>query len=336
MLQRFKIHNNFMPVISIVVPIFNADRCLERCLHSIKAQSYDEYEVLLVDDGSTDSSAAICESFCKNDDRFIYLYQENAGPDIARKTGTKNARGEYIAYVDSDDYIAYDMLEKEHDAILRTGADIVCSQIIRFDEKREWSGSLYHDEVTLLTDKQEILRAFFETGILIGTYYAKLIKTSIMKNYDFITDGLIGEDITAALYMFDKAKTISLIPDKTYYYYQNSDSISHAKYSHRHFVSLDNYIKLRDLYLNRDGVTPKRICGYFAAYQMAVATAMGRKGYYEKEPGELLRNDLKDHWKWIKNDSKTALNMKMCIWLYMYMPKVFIGMFHMLYVFTGR
>ena len=323
-------------LISVIIPVYNAEKHLTRCLESISSQTYVSLEVIMVDDGSTDNSASICRSYSDKDERFKYIYQDNAGPDIARKTGTKASIGEYVTYVDADDYISENALEVMINNANETSADIICSQIVRFDEKREWPGSIYNEGESILKEKAEILNAFFVSETLIGTYYAKLIRKSVIEDYSFVKDGLVGEDITAALYMFDKANTISLIPDKIYYYYQNSDSISHAKYSNRHAVSLENYIKLRDLYLNRDGVTPQRICGYFAAYQMAVATAMGRSGSYEKRPGELLRKDLKDHWKYIKNDVKTALYMKLCIWLYMNMPKVFIGLFHMLYVFTGR
>ena len=336
MIDHSETINKDKTLISVIIPVFNTEKYLTRCLESIVSQTYDYYEVIMVDDGSTDGSGSICKVYAEKDSRFRYIHQENAGPDMARKTGTEASIGEYLTYVDADDYISRNALEVMIANANETFADIVCSQIVRFDEKKEWSGSVYNGNLRILKEKAEILNAFFVSETLIGTYYAKLIKRPVMEDYSFIKDGLIGEDITAALYMFDKAKTISLIPDKTYYYYQNSDSISHAKYSHRHAVSLDNYLKLRDLYLNRDGVTPQRICGYFAAYQMAVATAMGRSGSYEKKPGELLRKDLKNHWQCIKNDDKTALYMKLCIWLYMHMPKVFIGLFHILYVFTGR
>lgn len=324
------------PKISIIVPIFNAEKYLERCLSSISEQSYNNFEVFLIDDGSTDSSAEICRGYVENDKRFIYFFQENSGPDIARKTGTDRSNGEYIVYVDADDYIARDMLEKGIVAIRNTEADIVCSQIMRFDEKKEWLGSVYSDDDRLLTDRTQILKAFFETGTLIGTYYAKIIKKSLMQDYSFIKDGLIGEDITAALYMFDKASKIVAIPDISYYYYQNSKSISHAKYSYRHAISLENYIKLRDRYFNCELVNKCRICGYFAGYQMAVATAMGRNGKYEKTPGEMLRRDLKEHWDYIKHDAKTALYMKISIIMYIHIPSLFVHLFRVLYLMTGR
>ena len=325
-----------IPKVSIIIPIYNADTHLKRCLDSIREQSFYDFEAIMIDDGSTDNSSDICKSYADNDKRFKYVFRENAGPDMARKTGTIIATGEFIAYVDADDYIASNMLEIEIEAIENTGADIVCSQIVRFNGDKEWSGSIYSEDDKLLTDRARIIKAFFETGTLIGTYYAKLIKSSLMKDYGFIEDGLIGEDITAALYMFEKSSKIAVIPDRLYYYYQNGKSISHAKYSYRHAVSLDNYIALRDKYIDMESVDKSRVCGYFAGYQMAVATAMGRNGRYEKAAGELLRRDLKDHWEYIKRDDKTALYMKLCMILYMYNPRLFVYLFKLLYLMTGR
>lgn len=336
MIDHSETINRDKTLISVIIPVFNTEKYLNRCLESIASQTYDPIEVIMVDDGSTDGTGIICKSYTQKDSRFRYIYQENAGPDMARETGTIASNGEYVTYVDADDYISKNALEVMITNANETSADIVCSQIVRFDEKKEWSGSIYSENVNILKEESEILNAFFVSETLIGTYYAKLIKRSIMEDYSFIKDGMIGEDITAALYMFDKANTITLIPDKTYYYFQNANSISHAKYSYRHAVSLENYIRLRDKYLLMDCVTPQRICGYFSGYQMAVATAMGRNGSYEKEAGEILRKDLKEHWTQIKDDDKTALYMKFCIWLYKNTPRVFVLLFRILYLFTGR
>lgn len=324
------------PKVSIIVPIYNAEVYLKRCLDSITEQSYSDYEVILVDDGSTDLSAEICNSYIERDNRFTYFFQDNAGPDMARKSGTEKAKGEFVVYIDADDYIRKDMLEIMLSVALETEADMVCSQIVRFSGSKEWAGSKCIESRIVLDDRGDIETAFFVREELIGTYYAKLIKTSIIDEYPFIKDGLIGEDISAALYMFDSASRIVVIPDKLYYYFQNSKSISHAKYSYRHAVSLDNYISIRDNHLERDIVSRPRICGYFAGYQMAVATAMGRKGRYEKKTGKILREDLWKHWKYIIRDEKTALYMKICILLYMCAPRLFVYMFRVLYLVTGR
>ncbi len=322
--------------VSIIIPIYNAEKHLERCLDSVKAQTYDCFEVLMIDDGSVDDSASICASFVKNDSRFRYIYQDNRGPDMARKTGIDEASGEYAVFADSDDYVSSDMLEKMVSAMEASGADLVCSQIVRFDERREWPGLKGVDNTVILDDRKAILKSYFEDGVIIGTYYAKMVKTGIMKNYGFIRDGLIGEDITASLFMLKNSSKVAIIPDRTYYYYQNLDSISHSEYSPRHLVSLNNYIRVRDELLEEDIIPEPRICGYFAGFQMAVATAMSRKGEYIKEAGEILRADLKKHLKNIKADKKTGLYMKICISLYVMSPRFFFSLYRIFYLITGR
>ncbi|MBR6147687.1 MAG: glycosyltransferase [Lachnospiraceae bacterium] len=329
-------NNDNQPKISVIVPVYNSQTFLKKCLDSIASQDMSDWEAILVDDGSTDSSAEICRKYVNDDPRFNYLYQTNGGPDMARKTGTINASGEYVTYVDADDYIANNALSLMLKTAEDTDADIVCSQIIGFDGKRTWDHSRSSGEFRVLHDKSETLRAYFEDETLIGTYYAKLIKKEIMDSYSFVVDGLIGEDITAALYMFDRAKCVAIITDRLYYYYQNMNSISHSLFDPRHARSLENYIFVRDRLMDSDAVSEDRIAGYFAGYEMAVATAMGRSGKYSRDAGELLRNDLKKHRKYIIRDKKTRAYMKTCIVLYIVYPKLFVALYNIYYRLTGR
>ena len=91
-------------IVSIVVPVYNAAPYVGRCIDSILGQTYQDVQVIMVDDGSTDSSADICREYVKKDNRCIYIHQENAGPDYARKTGVINATGQYLMFFDADDY----------------------------------------------------------------------------------------------------------------------------------------------------------------------------------------------------------------------------------------
>ena len=114
-----------MPFFSIIIPIYNASATLPRCLKSVTAQSFSDYEVLLVDDGSTDASASVCRSLCGGDARFRYLHQENQGPSAARNAGLDLARGQWICFVDSDDAVAPDYLSALYERIEREGCDCV-------------------------------------------------------------------------------------------------------------------------------------------------------------------------------------------------------------------
>ena len=115
------------PAVSIIVPVYNTERFLNRCIDSVLAQTYSDWELLLVDDGSTDSSGSICDEYATQDSRIRVFHKENGGVSSARNLGLDYARGEWITFVDSDDYIAPDMIEKLYETQKRNNADItVC------------------------------------------------------------------------------------------------------------------------------------------------------------------------------------------------------------------
>lgn len=112
-------------MVSIIVPIYNSGDKLRTCLNSIKLQSYHDIEVLMVNDGSKDNSSVICEEFAKDDNRFIYIQQENAGVSVARNNGLSHSHGDYICFIDSDDSVELHYVECMMKAIKDTHADIV-------------------------------------------------------------------------------------------------------------------------------------------------------------------------------------------------------------------
>lgn len=328
---------NSMPKVSVVVPVYNAQDFIKRCIDSILSQTEEDFEIILVDDGSTDNSAVICQKYCDEDARIKLIKQANSGPDIARKTGTMAALGRYIMFVDADDYVSKDILSHLLLAAEKYDSDVVCSQIIRFDESgRTWDGSVCTGSVQVFENTKDAMTAYFENEYLKGTYYAKLIDATLMKSYEFVQDAVIGEDISAALYLFAKAEKITVIPDRDYYYFWNHSSISHSGYTQRHRKSLENYISVRENLLKGEYVDERIICGYFAEYEMAVATAMSRSWTYVDDTAKLLRQDIKKYWKQIKANKKTALYMKVCMQIYIVSPRLFMFLYRIIYLVTGR
>ena len=122
--------------LSIIIPVYNAEEYLDRCLHSIIDQGFTSYEVILVDDGSTDSSPLICDRYSATDPRFRTLHKPNGGVSSARNAGLELAKGEYIMFLDSDDWIDEDFLEKLYNSAKNNSADISVATIIR---KREYA-----------------------------------------------------------------------------------------------------------------------------------------------------------------------------------------------------
>ncbi|HEL7541574.1 TPA: glycosyltransferase, partial [Enterococcus faecalis] len=126
-----------MPKISIIVPVYNVEKYLEKCVRSILAQTFTDFELILVDDGSPDSSGAMCDQFAEQDERVKVIHKENGGLSDARNAGIEIATGEYLGFVDSDDYIADDMYELLYTNIVKEDADLSICGIYDVYEGKE-------------------------------------------------------------------------------------------------------------------------------------------------------------------------------------------------------
>ena len=123
-----------MSQISIIIPVYNAEKTLIKCLDSVQRQTFKDYEVILINDGSSDNSAEICQKYCARDERFKLVNQENGGPSKARNRGIDEAKSKYIMFVDSDDYIDQDMLDTLFVATEASSADLtICGYYVEKD-----------------------------------------------------------------------------------------------------------------------------------------------------------------------------------------------------------
>ena len=123
-------------MISVIIPIYNSEKYLSKCISSVLEQTYKDLELILVDDGSTDNSLNICNDFAERDSRIVVVHQKNAGVSAARNNGLKNAKGDFITFVDSDDYVENDWLELLFKAITEKNAEVaVCG--IKLDDKQK-------------------------------------------------------------------------------------------------------------------------------------------------------------------------------------------------------
>lgn len=121
-------------LISVVVPIYNVEKYLRLCLDSLLVQTYTNFEVLMINDGSSDGSSNICKEYLTKDRRFQYFEKENGGSSDTRNYGVEHSKGEYITFVDSDDWLKETFLADLYEAITRTGADIALSTYVKYDD----------------------------------------------------------------------------------------------------------------------------------------------------------------------------------------------------------
>lgn len=217
---------------SIIVPIYNSELYLRDCLSSIERQTFDDFELILVDDGSTDSSAKICSDYVSVHENAHLIYQDNAGQNAARSTGLSRSTGNYVLFVDSDDCIRRDCLWQLDDVIRKTGADVVC-----FDYQEGASASY----ISTCSNYKYLRTGFYNDIGVSGAYSAlcsgdcnslwnKAYKRPIiysalndLREYDFLRH---GEDLFALISVIEKAESIYYLPECLYFYRNNDFSIT--------------------------------------------------------------------------------------------------------------
>lgn len=227
-------------MISVVVPIFNVEKYLTECIESILNQTYKDFELILVNDGSTDNSLKICNEYLKKDERIRVINKENGGLSSARNSGIEVAKGEYIAFIDSDDLINENMFEKMMKIAIEKNADIVqCNYQEFYDESEINSNIDISNEIEELNNI-EALHKFYENGKSACAVVAwnKIYKTKLFNDvrYPF---GRVHEDVFTTHKLLYKANKIICIKDKFYYYRQRANSITTNKYNKKRLDILD-------------------------------------------------------------------------------------------------
>lgn len=203
--------------ISIIVPVYNAEQYLKQCLDSVKEQSFKNFECICIDNKSTDKSRELIQRYVKNDQRFIYLQEECSGPSYARNTGLNNVTGDYITFIDADDYIADDYLEKYLHVAIENNADLVFGSYTSNEHQIEnysiTDGTKYN-LINNLADK---------TG---GVVWAKLYKRAVIHNIRFDEAFKMREDLEFNLRVLNNIEKVCYINNYGYYYRVNDNSLS--------------------------------------------------------------------------------------------------------------
>ncbi len=213
------------PLISIIVPVYQVEKYLDKCIISIINQSYKNLEIILVDDGSTDSSPAICNQYQKKDTRIKVIHKENGGLSQARNVGLEIAQGDYIGFVDSDDWIESNMYEVLMSSLLETGADIaVCNY------QMDASGSkalkkIYNIEKKVYSPEEALRKIITADGYIRTVVWNKLYKRSVWGDIKF-PEGRIYEDTLWTAKVVGNSKSISYINYSLYHYLFRPDSLS--------------------------------------------------------------------------------------------------------------
>jgi len=218
------------PLISVIVPVYNVEKYLIRCVRSIQAQTYPNLEIILVDDGSPDRSGAMCDELAAENNKIRVIHKRNGGLSSARNAGLDSMRGEYVAFVDSDDWIEPDMYECLYQAMVQEGAQIACCGIVLCDDEKvlSYMNPNLSDSETM--SRKEALRSLTYNNRITNSANDKLYSREIFKELRF-REGVVYEDAQIQPFCLEQAERITYTAKPFYHYYQSGTSILRSEFS---------------------------------------------------------------------------------------------------------
>lgn len=326
-----------MEKISVIVPVYNTEKYVARCIESVLKQTYTNWELLLIDDGSTDGSGEICRQYESEDIRIRYFQNQNQGPAASRAYGVAYANGEMVMFVDSDDWIDRVILETLKGQMDETGARIVCCIFKDIDDQgRERHVQRFREPYIDCETAAQCMYQMHHTRHLTGSPCTKLFRKELFEKVDFCRDVTIGEDYAMIVQLAEKAEKVRIISKELYFRYVRKGSISHGGFTDRHKNAFDNYMKIRKGLLARYPEQKKDILAFHTEYEMAVITAMCRNDCYDREVIRALKEDLRRNMVNTWAHPMVPFYMKGCAVLIAYAHPVFIFLFRILHRLTGR
>lgn len=306
------------PLISVIIPVYNAEKYLEKCVRSITNQTYENLEIILVDDGSTDNCPSICDALSKEDKRIKVIHKTNGGAGSARRAGISCATGEYIGFVDSDDFIKEDMYEVLYTLLVNNDSQIakIGHIELQFGEQVPLTD---HDEPSLIvSDQEEMILRYMHEG-----NWDKLYKRDLFNGLPDLPDLRYREDNLLNFFLFKNAKKMVESSQKEYFFVRHSDSITSGCIN---YSMIDDSLKYYDYienFIDKDSQIFKkyiynRVLGDLFCLNSIIRNNKCRDRY------KLLRTDILKYRNLIfKQDLHFEMKHKAGILLLIICPKIY-------------
>ena len=314
-----KLHEN--PIVSIIVPVYNVEKYLVKCLDSLVNQSLKNIEIIIIDDGSSDSSPSIIDTYASKDKRVIAIHSTNGGVSSARNKGLKIAKGKYIGFVDSDDYVDSSMYERMVDVAERTKADCVqCEYETIYDSgKVEVSGDAGKEE---LYGNLDAINALMRLHIS-NSVWSKIFNRNSIEGLSFFEQWHFAEDFRFIAEFFNKCSKVCTIPDVLYHYYAWSGSLAHKGIRESNLESLDVYDTLEGIVGDsgpyRYAVLERELKDSLTFFNAAIGHGNIRKELIKKTADRI------DHCRaGIKGNRYISNSEKLMAWLICFCPGFYV------------
>ena len=300
-------------LISVVVPVYNVEKYLDKCVESILGQTYKKIEIILVDDGSTDNSGIKCDEWSKKDDRISVIHKKNGGLSDARNVGMNVANGEYIAFIDSDDFLDLEYLEKLYNFVVEEKADIgVCNPYYYYESSR--IEKRYH-----IVRKKIVADALSMTIRLLyqkqydTSAWGKIYKTKLFKeNEIYYPKGKLYEDIATTYKVFLKANKIAFLNQELYYYRQRDNSIMRKEFNIREMDYIENAKMLLESVSSINKNIQKAAISRFVSANFAIYKKINDEEKYCDQIKYIQRN-IKKYRRIVLFDIKSRIKNKIAV-----------------------
>lgn len=310
-------------LITIIVPVYNGEAYIKRCLESILQQTYPNYEILIVNDGSTDRTAEIANEYALKYCNIRVVHKENAGLPQARRTGVENARGSYIGFVDVDDWIDADMYEHLYQLCIEHEVQIAaCGMIFEFGEKG--IPQFEDDGKVCIYSNLEALEQLNQRRNIRVYVWNKLYRKAVFEDVEFATGNFIGEDYDIVTKLLCKDIKVAWIPKCMYHYLQATGTMSHCGFSAMHLLSYEMYANrcriLSELYPEQKTVFENYILTEYIMFAMA----MSRNKQYDYKLLEEIKTFVKTHRKQYCKADYIPLKFKMSVRVFCIHYRLFV------------
>lgn len=313
--------SNNIPIISIIVPIYNVENYIVYCLKSILNQTFSNYECLLIDDGSTDLSGTLCDNICHKDSRFKVIHQNNQGEATARNQGLRHATGKYIYFMDSDDYIHPQTLAVLYNAIhkYQTSFSMILGKKV-YNYNGEFSK--LDTTHTLLSQNKLIKRLFgnsnedFQFQVLWNKLYPKELIKNIFLNKT------ASEDTDFNLRVFLQSQSAILINAEMYYWVQRNSSITHSGINKRFVDILDTYYNMYN-YIPNNKKEYKTYCIYKLYKRILNIKYHTEYTEYKQYARNKIKTIIKNTWNDLWDNKFLTLSQKLSISCLYHFPCIY-------------
>ena len=312
------------PLISVIIPVYNVEKYLHRCLDSVIAQTYQNLEIICVDDGSIDDSGKICDQYAVRDARIKVIHQENQGLSAARNRGLDAAEGEYIAFVDSDDYILEDMYKKMLDKLLNYNVDLcVCQWQYEFSDgrqvvkKKNIDPTIYGRKASL-EFARFLYMGNYENGVVVAAWN-KLYRRALLDTIHF--EGRIHEDDAFNGRIMAKDISVYVMEEQFYVYAQNGDSLTNKPFSANKFFFLDVLAERRELFKSDAFIrqeTELLYCNMYIEYCLRA-----RKDGVAVSHPERYRQIFRKMFSSLRREGKANIKFRLRMMLFSFSPSLY-------------